>query len=95
MADTFRSIGYPAAKVRYLVNRSDSPGGIDPEALQRALGRVPEHQVVSDGPLVVRSNNEGVPFVLANPDAPVSRDIARVAAELLGAARVPVGAGRS
>jgi pilus assembly protein CpaE len=95
MADTFRSIGYPAAKVRYLVNRSDSPGGIDPDALQRALGRVPEHQVVSDGPLVVRSNNEGVPFVLANPDAPVSRDIARVAAELLGAARVPVGAGRS
>ena len=30
MADTFRSIGYPASKVRYLVNRADSPGGIDP-----------------------------------------------------------------
>ena len=29
MADTFRSIGYPASKVRYLVNRADSPGGID------------------------------------------------------------------
>ena len=94
MADTFRSIGYPATKVRYLVNRSDSPGGIDPDDLQRALGRVPEHRVVSDGPLVVRSNNEGVPFVLANPDAPVSRDIARVASELLGVARLPVGAGR-
>jgi MinD-like ATPase involved in chromosome partitioning or flagellar assembly len=49
---------------------------------------------VSDGPLVVRSNNEGVPFVLANPSAPVSQDIARVANELLGAARVPVAAGR-
>jgi pilus assembly protein CpaE len=94
MADTFRSIGYPAAKVRYLVNRADSPGGIQPDDLARALGRVPEHQVVSDGPLVVRSNNEGVPFVLANPSAPVSQDIARVANELLGAARVPVAAGR-
>ncbi|CAN5595957.1 response regulator [soil metagenome] len=94
MADTFRSIGYPAAKVRYLVNRADSPGGIDPEDLHRALGRVPEHRVVSDGPLVVRSNNEGVPFVLADPSAAVSLDIARVAGELLGAARVPVAAGR-
>jgi pilus assembly protein CpaE len=94
MADTFRSIGYPASKVRYLVNRADSPGGIQPEDLQRALGRVPEHSVVSDGPLVVRANNEGVPFVLANPTAPVSQDIARVANELLGAARLAVAVGR-
>jgi pilus assembly protein CpaE len=94
MADTFRSIGYPASKVRYLVNRADSPGGIQPEDLQRALGRVPEHSVVSDGPLVVRANNEGVPFVLANPTAPVSQDIARVANELLGAARLALAVGR-
>jgi pilus assembly protein CpaE len=94
MADTFRSIGYPASKVRYLVNRSDSPGGIEPDDLHRALGRVPEHKVVSDGPLVVRSNNEGVPFVLADPNAQVSRDIASVAGALIEAPRVPVGAGR-
>ena len=95
MADTFRSIGYPATKVRYLVNRADSPGGISPDDLQKALGRVPEHRVVSDGQLVVRSNNEGVPFVLADPNAAVSQDVARVATELMGAARMPVGAGRS
>jgi pilus assembly protein CpaE len=94
MADTFRSIGYPASKVRYLVNRADSPGGIDPGDLQRALGRVPEHRVVSDGPLVVRCNNDGVPFILADPSAAVSQDIVRVASELLGAARVPAGVGR-
>jgi pilus assembly protein CpaE len=94
MADTFRSIGYPASKVHYLVNRADSPGGIQPEDLQRALGRVPEHRVVSDGQLVVRSNNDGVPFILANPSAPVSQDIARIASELLGAARLAVAAGR-
>jgi pilus assembly protein CpaE len=94
MADTFRSIGYPATKVRYLVNRADSPGGIDPDDLQRALGRVPEHRVISDGQLVVRSNNEGVPFILADPRAPISQDLMRVASELSGAARVPVAAGR-
>jgi pilus assembly protein CpaE len=83
VADAFRMIGYPASKVRYLVNRSDSSGGIDPSDLERAIGRVPEHRVVSDGLLVVGSNNEGVPFVLANPSAQISQDVARVASDLL------------
>jgi pilus assembly protein CpaE len=94
MADTFRAIGYPAAKVRYLVNRADSAGGIEPGDLERALGRVPEHRVVSDGRLVVQSNNEGVPFVLADPSAQISKDISALAGELLGPAAVPAGAGR-
>jgi pilus assembly protein CpaE len=94
VADTFRIIGYPASKVRYLVNRSDSPGGINPDDLARAIGRVPEHTVVSDGLLVVQSNNEGVPFVLANPAAPISQDILRVAGEVMAVARVPAGARR-
>ncbi|HYH92371.1 MAG TPA: hypothetical protein VD763_04350, partial [Candidatus Saccharimonadales bacterium] len=94
MADTFRSIGYPASKVAYLVNRADSAGGIEPDDLQRALGRVPEYRVVSDGQLVVRSNNEGVPFVLANPTAPVSQDVGKVAVALAGSERVPAAAGR-
>jgi pilus assembly protein CpaE len=95
IADTFRSIGYPASKVRYLVNRADSAGGIETVDLERALGRVPEHRVVSDGRLVVQSNNEGVPFVLANPEAPVSQDVLRVAGELLNAGRVAMASGRS
>jgi pilus assembly protein CpaE len=96
MADTFRSIGYPASKVRYLVNRADSPGGIDPIDLERAIGRVPEHRVVSDGLLVIQSNNEGVPFVLANPAAQISQDVGRVASDLLAVhgLGVPVAARR-
>jgi pilus assembly protein CpaE len=95
IADTFRAIGYPASKVRYLVNRSDSSGGIDPADLERALGRVPEHKVVSDGRLVVQSNNEGVPFVLASPTSQISQDINRTANELLNAGRMAAFAGRS
>lgn len=94
MADTFRSIGYPPAKVRYLVNRADSSGGISPDDLVRVLGRVPEHAVVSDGRLVVQSNNEGVPFVLANPSAQVSQDIAQLASTLLGTGRVAAASRR-
>jgi MinD-like ATPase involved in chromosome partitioning or flagellar assembly len=46
---------------------------------------------------VVQSNNEGVPFVLANPTAAISQDLQRVALELLaatGLARAAVAAGR-
>jgi pilus assembly protein CpaE len=84
MADAFRMIGYPPSKVRYLVNRADSTGGIDPEVLSRALGRSPEHQVGSGGALVVRANNEGIPFVLADPAAQISQDVNRTASELIG-----------
>ncbi len=87
IAETFRAIGYPADKVHYLVNRADSPGGMSPDDLRRALGRVPEHSVVSDGMLVVQSNNEGVPFVLSNPSAPISQDLARVASAVSGRER--------
>ena len=90
MADAFRMIGYPPSKVRYLVNRADSTGGIDPAVLSQALGRQPEHFVSSGGALVVHANNEGIPFVLADPSAQISQDVIRTAAELAG--RVPVAA---
>ena len=93
MADAFRMIGYAPTKVRYLVNRVDSTGGFDPEVLVRALGRVPEHSVSSGGQLVVRTNNEGIPFVLADPSAQISQDVMRTATELLGRA-APVASRR-
>lgn len=92
MADTFRSLGYPPTKVRYLVNRADSSGGIAEVDLAAAIGRTPEHRVVSDGRLVVQSNNEGVPFVLADPSARISQDIVDIATQLLAADRPTVGA---
>lgn len=93
MADAFRMIGYAATKVQYLVNRADSTGGIQPEVLHRALGRVPEYHVGSGGGLVVNANNEGIPFVLADPAAAISLDVARTAAELIGRG-VPVASRR-
>jgi Flp pilus assembly CpaE family ATPase len=87
VAETFRVIGYSAEKIQYVVNRADSPGGMPQEELRRALGREPEHSIVSDGMLVMQSNNGGVPFVLANPSAPISQDIARLAASVTGRER--------
>ena len=44
MADAFRMIGYPPTKVRYLVNRADSTGGIDPSPGPRARPRAGLHR---------------------------------------------------
>ena len=50
------------------------------------LGRVvlvhAKDEVVSDGRLVVEANNQGIPFVLADPTARVSQDLARMAQAL-------------
>jgi pilus assembly protein CpaE len=91
VAEVFNAIGYPPEKMMYLVNRADSSGGIGRDELARALGRRPDFEVVSDGRLVVQANNEGMPFVVASPDAAVSRDIRRAAQAILGhPAGVPV-----
>ncbi len=95
VADAFQAIGYLPGKVHYLVNRADSPGGMAREDLARVLGRVPDYEVVSDGRLVIQCNNEGVPFVLASPEAQISKDVGRVAVALTGGpARTPVGSRR-
>ena len=84
VGEVFSSIGYTPEKLQYLVNRSDSSGGIGRDELARTLGRRPEFEVVSDGRLVVQANNEGMPFVVSSPDAAVSRDIRRAAQALMG-----------
>jgi len=85
MADeTFAAIGYPPAKIRTVVNRSDSAGGYSRSDLRELLGREVDYEVVSDGRLVLAANNEGVPFVLASPDAPISQGV-RAIADSVGA----------
>lgn len=92
MAETFRLLDYPPTKVRYLINRADSSGGMCEEELAATMGRSPEHRVVSDGRLVVQSNNDGLPFVLAEPAARISQDITQIAQALLALNRAVVGA---
>jgi Flp pilus assembly CpaE family ATPase len=63
---------------------------MDPKDLAREIGRQPEFQIISDGRLVVESNNQGVPFVLSDPGAHISQDIVRIAQALTSPAAAPV-----
>ena len=92
---TLQAMGFPGEKLRYLVNRADSLGGLPREAIAQFLGRDPDFRVVSDGLLVVESNNRAEPFVITTPDAQVSRDVAAIAEQLVGGrVLVAAGAGR-
>ena len=91
MADeAFATIGYAPSKLEAVLNRSDSTGGFSKATVEEALNRRIEHEVVSDGKLVIAANNEGIPFVLANPDAPVSHGIKAIATSI--SARLPASA---
>jgi pilus assembly protein CpaE len=83
MADTLGAINFPAARVRYLVNRSDSKGGLSRDDVTKVLGRQPDFEVVSDGILVLEANNRGEPFIHLGPKARVSGDVNSIATVLV------------
>jgi pilus assembly protein CpaE len=83
MADeAFAAIGYGPGKLATVLNRSDSTGGFSKADVEDVLNRQIDHEIVSDGKLVIAANNEGVPFVLSSPDAPISLGIKAMAASI-------------
>lgn len=93
--DAFDAMGYSASKVRVVVNRADTRGGMTRAQISRALGRPPDAELPSDWQLVTSANAEGVPFVRERPDAPIAeamRALAHDVANVVGedAAPVPV-----
>lgn len=81
-AEAFAGIGYPPAKLKLLVNRVDTQGSMTASEIRQTFGRDPDFAISSDWALVAASNARGVPFVDANPDAAVSRDVQRLAGHL-------------
>lgn len=79
VTETFAAIGYPPEKIMTVLNRSDSSGGNEKTDLEAAIGSRIHYEVVSDGRLVLSSNNDGVAFVTSHPDAPIARCVRRIA----------------
>jgi pilus assembly protein CpaE len=81
-AETFAAIGYPPTKLATVLNRADATGGFDKADVEQALGSKIDFEVVSDGRLVLSSNNEGVAFVTSSPDSPSAQGVRRIAESL-------------
>jgi pilus assembly protein CpaE len=81
-AETFAAIGYPQSKLTTILNRSDASGGFDKADVEQALGSRIDFEVVSDGHLVLASNNEGIAFVSSSPESPIAQGVKRIADSL-------------
>jgi MinD-like ATPase involved in chromosome partitioning or flagellar assembly len=81
-AETFAAIGYPPSKLTTVLNRSDASGGFNKADVEQALGAPIDFEIVSDGHLVLQSNNEGIAFVTSSPDSPIAQGVRRIADSL-------------
>ena len=77
------ALGYSHDKVSLVLNRADSTGGINVEDIEESLRHKVAARLVSAGPLVTASINSGVPFVVSQPEAQISRNVFQVAREML------------
>jgi pilus assembly protein CpaE len=95
-AETFRAIGYPSSKLTTVLNRADASGGFDKADVEQALGSRIDFEVVSDGRLVLASNNEGIAFVTSSPESPIAQGVRHIADSLAAhqQQRSPALAGR-
>jgi pilus assembly protein CpaE len=78
------SLEYSPEKVRLVLNRTHSEGGMDIREAEESLRRPFVVTLPSDGKTVVASVNRGIPFVVSNPDTAVAQSIFSLARSIAG-----------
>ncbi len=74
---------YSRSKISLILNRADSKHGLKAENIERIVGHPIAATLVSSGAAVTLSINQGTPIVVDAPDNPFSRDIGRLAREVV------------
>lgn len=82
-------LGYPESKVKLICNRVDPYFGIKPSQVEVQVRHRFISQIPEDNRLVVTSVNRGVPFVMTDRRASVSRSIYALAQRVVDMAKVP------
>jgi len=81
--DVWKQLHYSEDRILLVLNRSDSTGGLRPVDIETGIQHKVAAGLVSAGPLVTSSINLGIPFILSDPRAPISRNINELASRLL------------
>lgn len=72
-------LNYPPEKVKLVLNRAGSVGGIKVEAVEETLRHKIAVGLSNDGPAMMMAVNQGVPLIISAREHPFCRDIYRLA----------------
>jgi pilus assembly protein CpaE len=75
----FQSLGYPAERVRVLVNQYDKRGQIDLKTVEDLIGAKVSKVLPHDARPVLDSVNQGVPVLKLQKNSPISKSLAELA----------------
>lgn len=79
MLDIFRELGYPASKVRVVVNHYDKNAEINLSKLEQTLGAKVAHQLPRDDKQANEALSRGVPLVTSARDSTLAQGISLLA----------------
>ncbi len=88
-------LGYPAEKIKLVINRADSTGGIRLEDVESTIGTKATATMVSDGRLATLATNRGVPFVVSHRESQLAYDVITLAQDIVGGAALLPSRGES
>jgi pilus assembly protein CpaE len=77
------ALGYPPSKLLLILNRAMSAFGIEAADIEQNIRCKIAINIPSDGRLVTRTLNRGVPLVMSHPQSEVARNIVRLAGLLI------------
>lgn len=77
--DVVDKLNYPTEKVKLILNRAGSVGGIKVEAVEETLRHKVAVGLSNDGPAMLMAVNQGVPLVISAREHAFSRDVYRLA----------------
>jgi pilus assembly protein CpaE len=86
-------LGYPESKVKLICNRVDPYFGIKPSQVEAQVRHRFFVHLPEENRLVVASVNRGVPFVLTDRRANISRAVVALAEKVIAATETPDGGG--
>jgi pilus assembly protein CpaE len=73
--ETVKHLGYPAAKVQLVLNRSNAFTGINVKNAEGALKRPIDHQIVNEYRGAISALNSGAPFMFTKADSLLGRSL--------------------
>ena len=79
---TLQDWSVPMERVHLVLNRLDRRNRFEGSEIQRTFGRLAIGNIPNASGIVVNSINEGMPFVLTSPQAPITRSIQQLADRL-------------